>query len=558
MTVPLSLALTLAIAAPQQLDQTAAQAAFDSLSTQFIGFHQYFNPVEATHLGSEGYDSRLPDVSRAGLQARAEAYQAWLDRINAVDRGALAGDAVQDWTLMEHAIRAELLELLEVRGWERDPTRYVDLVARAVEPLVDGVGPPARQRMNSLTSRLRQVATVLAEARTNLQRPPPLFTEQAVEGAHLLAGYLESSVPAAFDSLEAGPGKEDFLRAAANAAGQMRSFESFLREDLLPRSTGEIALGRERVEWTLRYREHVNRGLDELLVDLERAVIAQRGRLEDQARSVERNQSTLDVLARVQRSPLGDDAEAFARARMDEVRTFILRNLVFTVPSDRRPTPRVGPPPTPWDAPGVRAPGPFHPYDDPALLRFFPDSPAGDPGPGPSGLTAFVMEASFPGAFVESMAARRAPTRLRKLVRPTTLTKGWGRYASDFVVGDGFRKEDEALRLTLIHHRLRDLGEARAAIHIHANGVTLEAAAAQLAQDAFLNPDQALSSARRAAARPLETGVLGALQIEALADDFAKAREGRDEETTQRRFHDAFLATGLPPALARSVLVPGQ
>ena len=558
MTGPLSLALTLAVAAPQQVDQTAAQAAFDSLSAQFIGFHQYFNPIKATLSGIPGYDSRLPDVSRTGLRARAEAYQTWLDRIHGVDRQALAGDAVQDWILMEHAIRAELLDLLEVRGWERDPTRYVDLVARATEPLVDGVGPPARRRMNSLTSRLRQVATVLAEARTNLRRPPAISTELAIEGADQLANYLERSVLTAFDTLEAGPGKEDFQQAAANAAQQMRAFRSYLRDDLLPRSTGEIALGRQRVEWTLQYREHVDRDLDELLVELDGAVDTERRRLETQARSLDRSRSTRDVLTRVNRLPLDEDAEAFARERMDEVRSFVLRNLVFTVPSDRRPIPRMGQPPTPWDVPGVRAPGPFHPNDDPALLRLFPQSSVGDPGPEASGLTALVLEASFPGAFVESMAARRAPTRLRKLVRPATLTRGWGRYASDFVVGAGFREGDEALRLVLIHHRLRDLAEARAAIHIHANGATLEAAAAQLGQDAFLDPDQTLVSARRAALRPLETGVLGALEIGALADDFASAEEGRDGGTTPRRFHDAFLATGLPPALARSVLLPDQ
>ena len=558
MTGLLSLALTLAFAAPQQLDQTAAQAAFDSLSTQFMGFHQYFNPVRATLWGSEGYDPRFPDVSRAGLRSRADAYQGWLDRVNAVDRQSLAGDAVQDWILMERAIRAELLDLLEVRGWERDPTRYVDLVARAVEPLVDGRGPSARARMNNLTSRLRQIATVLAEARTNLQRPPALFTRRALEGADLLAVYLESTVPSAFDSLEAGPGKADFLRAAANAAEQMRSFQSFLGEDLLPRSTGEIAMGRERVEWTLRYREFVDRGLDEVLVALEAAVGTDRRRLEDQARSVDRNGATLEVVTSVSRAPLGEDIEALARERMDEVRTFVLRNLVFTIPSDRRPAPRLGPPLTSWDAPGVRAPGPLHPYDDPALLRLFPASPDGAWGPGSSGLAAIVLETSFPGAFVESMAARRAPTRLRKLVRPATLTRGWGRYASDFVVGAGFRKDDEALQLILIHRRLRDLAEARAAIHIHANGVTLEAAAAQLGQDAYLDANEAMLSARRAAIRPFEAGVLGAMQIEALARDFRAAGEDRDGGVTPRRFHDAFLATGLPPVLARSVLLPGQ
>lgn len=560
MTGPLLLdALLLSLALQTTPPPPPQAAAFDSLSSEFIPFHLYFNPVTASYLGEQGYDTRLPDVSRSGIEARSQAYQTWLERVTALDPSSLQGDAAVDVVLMENGIRATLLDLVEVRSWERDPAWYVDLLDRAIVPLLRGGATPARPRMNALTARLRQTATVLAEARSNLSHPPALFTERAAEGALGLAAVLRTEASAAFREVDQGPAKDDFLRAVARATDELEGFAGFLSQDLLPRSDGELALGPECLGWLLRYREDVTQTPEALLPILEREMDAERTRLETAARRLDASRRPADVVADVMTRTLPRaEAERTALATQDAVRRFVFRSLVLTVPSDRRPDVLVRAATSPWELSGLRAPGPFSPDDGPAELTLL-SAANPDGGPGAAVAAALVLEGAFPGTFVEFLYGRRAPTRLRKLFRPQTLRGGWGYYSAAALMDDGFDEGPADLQVASLARRLQALAEARASLLIHLGRESADDAVDQVARDAYLPPMEARSAARQAAHRPFERGILGALALRQLREDFFRGGSGRgSEKPTERRFHDAFLATGLPPSLARRVLLPGD
>ena len=81
MIAPLAFLLPLVLVAPVAQQDPDPPTGFDELADGFLDFYLYFNPVRSSMSGERDYDSRLPDVSRAALQARAEAYQLWLDRL---------------------------------------------------------------------------------------------------------------------------------------------------------------------------------------------------------------------------------------------------------------------------------------------------------------------------------------------------------------------------------------------------------------------------------------------------------------------------------------------
>ena len=117
---------------------------------------------------------------------------------------------------------------MEVRRWERDPAYYLDLIAAGVAILVEDTGIPSRTRMNALTSRLRQVPTVLAEGRGNLAGGvPELFVDPAIRGATRLEAYMSTEVSESFATVISGPGLDDFKRALSRATAEVAEFRAF-------------------------------------------------------------------------------------------------------------------------------------------------------------------------------------------------------------------------------------------------------------------------------------------------------------------------------------------
>ncbi len=552
MTGPLVLAVSLAVLPLQVPSEPSSQDLFETLASEFIGFHLYFNPVMASSLGATGYDNRLPDLGRAALQARAQAYQAWLDRLYGIDSSTLQGDAAVDYVLLERALRTQLLELTEIRPWERDPGYYVDLLDRAFVPLIRSSHGPARQRMNDLTARMRQAATVLAEAQSNLSEAPALFTGRAIDGARGLATVVRAEAEAAFTGVDAGPGKDDFLRAVAQTAGSLDAFADFLESELLPRSTGTVSLGPQRTEWLIRYREHVTDDVRTVLARLDTAIETERGRLDAAAIALDPSRRTAEVAADLASRTLEPAAaHAAADTTMEAARGFTFRTLFVTVPSAEKPDLRIRDPHTPWATGVMLVPGPMSLDDGPAEVTVL--GPSDGVGPGAAWAGTAVLALGFPGAFVEAMYARRAPTRLRKALHRSPSPGAWGFSATGALLAGSFEGVT-GLRVAGHAQRLQALAEARAALQIHALGVSLDDARAQLERDALLTPLQATASVGRAAHQPLARGVLGALTITDLRAAFLS--ESDDEgERTERRFHDALLASGLPPALAGEVLL---
>ena len=103
---------------------TPADAEYARFAREYLDWYYAAHPVRSTNLGLHQYDARLQDMSAEAFQRRAEALRGWLARLERLDRAALTGDAVFDVRILENAIRAQLLELEEERGWQRNPMLY--------------------------------------------------------------------------------------------------------------------------------------------------------------------------------------------------------------------------------------------------------------------------------------------------------------------------------------------------------------------------------------------------------------------------------------------------
>ncbi|GAG25618.1 unnamed protein product, partial [marine sediment metagenome] len=240
---------------------------FQLLVTGYLIDYYAAHPVRATRLGIHDHDSRLPDMSRGGIQRRIRELDEWLGWLETIERDSLRGDAFHDHRILNHALRAELLELEEIRGWARNPMDYNKALADGLASLVDRRFAPLEDRLESAISRLKQYPKVIAAAKKNLQDVPALWAEIGLRNTRGTLSYLRTDVPAALreqglDELDPALSAR-WEQARRRALNKLDAFVDWLARDLLPRADGDFRLGRDLFQRKLLYEEHVTITVEE-------------------------------------------------------------------------------------------------------------------------------------------------------------------------------------------------------------------------------------------------------------------------------------------------------
>ncbi len=89
-------------------------------------FDDYFKlyPTQGTAAGFHQYDSELEDYSRKGVDNQIAFAKNYLGRLESFDSKALPLEERQDYQLVVNNLKSTLLELEDIRGWEKNPDRY--------------------------------------------------------------------------------------------------------------------------------------------------------------------------------------------------------------------------------------------------------------------------------------------------------------------------------------------------------------------------------------------------------------------------------------------------
>src|SRR6185436_13151946 len=90
-----------------------------------------WDPTQATAAGIHDRDDRLGDRSAAAVARRVDALKKLSARLATLRAGKLSADEAIDAEVLDHALRAELLDLETVRDWKRNPMGYVGPPATA-------------------------------------------------------------------------------------------------------------------------------------------------------------------------------------------------------------------------------------------------------------------------------------------------------------------------------------------------------------------------------------------------------------------------------------------
>lgn len=548
---------------PTQEQVRRMEERFATVETAFLDWYYEAYPVRATALGLHGSDARLPAQDRLAIQGRIDDLLDWLTQLGEV-RMTLLEDARRfDYAVLEYAIRAELLELEEIRPWANDPRHYTGLIAEGIASLAGRPYAPAEERISAIVSRMQEAVPLLEAARTNLRTPPRLWTELAIADTRGLIAWIREGLPAALAAQGARAGS---VAGPADAlAAALESHARWLEDELLPRSNGDFRLGQYLLQRKLLYEEHVNLGADRLDQINERKIGEYRERVAQVAAEIDPSRSPreiMDSIARVHPAP--EALLPTARDMMMQARDWVLESGVVSVPTSEVPQVVETPPYARGAFAAMDAPGPFA---DSALDAFFyitnVDSTWTEAQQRQHltyfsypGLLGVTLHETFPGHFVQLAHARRLESRTRRTFLPNSFVEGWAHYAEEMALDEGFMDGDPAIRLGQLRRALQRHARWYAALHLHAFGADFEEVVRRFMDIAYFDEFPARREVVRATYDPTYLYyALGRMQIMELRDSYREKAEEDDREFSLREFHDRLLALGLPLSLASEAML---
>jgi uncharacterized protein (DUF885 family) len=525
------------------------------LENEYLDSRLADRPDLATRLGDHRQDDRLEPVGEHALDAARERLGAFAQRLDSIPRPSLSASWALERDAFAARLAAERTDLEVVRRWERDPTAYLALAGDAIAALLERGPKSPCERTRALARRLARVPEVLRAARVNLRDPPALLVEDARPAYERLLRFYRSAVPQVGTECREERVQADLAQADSSAVRAAEDFLDYLQADLPPHAAGPAALGEEATRRWLADVALESASPDSLIARGRRELAQIEARLDTVAAIVAPGGSlgiALDSL-RVGAPPADSLPRHFERA-LEGLRAFISTHAFVSLPESERLRVR--------EAPPYRRGGPLVALDPPgprdaasteAWLYVTPPESLWSAERGRTDLAALdrwsaqvlLMREVFPGRYLQAIAWRRAPTRLRQAFAPATTTEGWARYAGQVMLERGYGAGDPRLERAWLLETRRDVAGAVATLAFHTERMTLEEAAAFLERAGAMAPEEARHEARRIAAGfDGAAPALGRWQILELRAELS-ARLGARFDL--RAFHDALLRQGAVP-----------
>src|ERR1051326_1179332 len=301
-----------------------AQSLFDRFFDQY---YFPFNPSTATGTGIHTYDAQIEDYSKSGVAKQVAELKKW-------EAEFAKAPPDDDRDLVLNYIRATLLELETIRMWQKNPDSYSSGITSSAFVIMSRKFAPADARLKSLIERERRMPAILDAARANLANPPRIYTEIAIEQLPGSIGFFENDVPLAFKDVKDAKLLGDFKASNTAVIAALKSYETFLKNDLLPRSKGDFRLGAENYSRKLLFDEMVDTPLDKLLEIGYQNLRDNQRMFRETAAKIDPNKTPQQILAEIEKDhPTPDKLLNAFRDTARKMRDFVDAKKIVPIPS---------------------------------------------------------------------------------------------------------------------------------------------------------------------------------------------------------------------------------
>ncbi len=514
----------------------------------FDEYYLPYNPTAATAAGIHKYDGQLEDYSAAGNQKRIAILKKFEDEFAKNPESA-------DRDLVLSSIRAQLLELESIRMWEKNPDLYSSGLSNSAFVIMSRTFAPPEVRLKALIARERLMPKVLADGRANVQRPPRIYLDVAIEQLPGIVSFFEHDVPLAFKDVKDATLLADFHSANGAVIAALQEQEAFLkRQAASTYSPEDFRLGAKNFALKLQYEEMVDIPLDRLLEIGYQNLRANQKKLQETAALIDPNRATRAILDDLMKDhPAPDKLLDAFRETCTKLARFVNEKKIVTIPSPVPPILEETPPflraltTASMDTPG--------PYEEVAKEAFFnvtlpeknwkPERVQGFMTSFNRGtILSTAIHEAYPGHYVQFLWMQHVDSRVRKLIGANSNAEGWAHYCEQMMLDEGY-SNDPKMRMGQLQDALLRNARYIVGIEMHTGKRTFEQGIEFFEKEGYQGHELAEVETKRGTSDPTYLYyTLGKLQILKLREDY---RKKMGANFSLQEFHDRFLNQGFPP-----------
>src|SRR6266404_3738603 len=544
---------------------TTQDDAFQKIAHDYIEQYLQANPEEATELGDHRFDGQLTDYSSDAQAKDLATQKEFRDKLNAIDGSQLTGANNVDFRILKENIDYKIFQGEELKEPEWNPLVYMQSLANSLYLLVARDFAPADKRIPNLRQRMEKIPGVIAQAKANLQHPPRVHTETAIEQTQGAISLVREGLAPLLDQTTGM--KNELAPLQEKTAAALADYKKWLQNNLLPRSDGNFRLGAEKFQKKLRFALASDLSMEEIMkrarTDLQQTQAAiyetalplykKYFPSADAATIADKHKVTAAVLDKLaEQHPDDATVVGYAQKVLTEATGFVKQhNLVAvpTVPLDVIAMPEFkrgvaiaycdspGPldkngktffavAPTPKDWSKERKESFFREYNN-YMIR------------------DLTVHEAMPGHYLQLAHANEfhAPTLVRAIFRSGTFIEGWAVYCEQMMAEQAYGGPE--VKMQQLKMRLRAIANAILDQSIHAGNMSEQQALDLMMKETFQQEGEAVAKWKRArlSSAQLSTYFVGASEHLDLREAAKKILGGQFD---LKKYNDRVISYGSP------------
>jgi uncharacterized protein (DUF885 family) len=545
---------------------TPQDDAFQKIAHDYIEQYLRANPEQATELGDHRFDSDLTDYSPQGRAKDLTTQKEFRDKLNAIDGSQLTGANNVDFRILKENIDYQIFQAEELKQPDWNPLVYMQSLANSLYLLVARDFAPAEKRIPNLRNRMEKIPRVIAQAKANLQHPPRIHTETAIEQMQGAINLVQEGLAPLLD--QAPEMKKDLAPVQEKTAAALEDYKKWLKNDLLPHSDGNFRLGAEKYRKKLHFALASDLSMEEIkkraqadLQQTQTAIYETALPLykkyfpnADAAALADKHKVTAAVLDKLaEEHPNDATVVDFAKTVVVEATDFVKRHDLVTVPDVPldvivMPEFNRGVAIAYCDAPGplekngktffAVAPTPkdWSKERKESFYREYNNYMIHD----------LTVHEAMPGHYLQLAHANefRAPTLVRAIFQSGTFIEGWAVYCEQMMAEQGYGGPE--VKMQQLKMRLRAICNAILDQGIHAGNMTEKEAMNLMMKQGYQQEGEAVAKWKRArlTSAQLSTYFVGVTEhLDLRADEQKKL--GKDFDL--KKYNDQVISYGSPP-----------
>jgi len=562
LAVALSLSLSISVAKANPMDDE-----FQKIANDYVEGFLASHPEYATELGDHRFDDQLTDYSsqtRGRLLARAKQAREALKKFDDVSQ--LSGANQVDVRILRDNIDNEIFDLEELKESEWNPLIYNQSLANSLYLLVARDFDSPEKRVPNLRKRMEAIPRIIDQAKANLQHPPRVHTETAIEQTQGAISLVREGLGPLLD--RAPQMKKDLAPLQEKTAKALEDYKTWLQDDLLKRSDGDFRIGPDKFRKKLRFALASDLSMEEVMkraqADLQQTQAAiyetavplykKYFAKADQAVLADKKKLTAVVLNKLsEQHPDDNTIVGYAQKVVSEATDFVKTKNLVAVPETPlevivMPEFKRGQAIAYCDAPGALekngktffavAPTPkdWNQQRKESFFREYNNYMVRD----------LTVHEAMPGHYLQLSHANEfhAPTLVRAIFQSGTFIEGWAVYCEQMMAEQGYGGPE--VKMQQLKMRLRAICNSILDQSIHAGKMTEKEAMDLMMKEAYQQEGEAVAKWKRArlTSAQLSTYFVGVSEHLDLRE---AARKKLGSNFALKKYNDQVISYGSPP-----------